>query len=104
MKDSGSIISDSRFPVCPRCAQNRLVIGEFRGWFGRNIDIRFHAGDNAILAPLRLGVPLSDRAFACAECGLVWTELSTGVLQKYLERFGNSTAREWFRERKPGRL
>lgn len=88
----------SSLHTCPRCNSRRLVRGTLTG--GDN-GPRFTA-DHARLAALRLGVEVEAPARACAECGLLWTDLDARDLHAQLERLSTPAVAAWLTE-KPDR-
>ena len=86
---------------CPRCASGRIVEGELfpQGQLGtRAPALRFRA--HAARASLvRLGVEVDDLTRVCAECGLVWNELSVRELDEHLARFESPEVKRWRAER-----
>ena len=88
----------SSLQTCPRCSSRRLVRGTVTG---SEAGIRFTA-DQARLPALRLGVPVQSNARACAECGLLWTELYARELAAHLGRLASADVKAWLEE-KPDR-
>jgi len=77
-------------PDCPRCSGQRIAPGRVSAYWPASFvpdETRF----------FRVGFPFSTtagalrltRGFACLDCGLFWTSVSTLDLQMVIEKWGN---------------
>lgn len=73
-------------PACLKCGSERVIEGHIqktgRGW-------------NSVFRPNSIrwfcfsffgGVLLDDKAFACRDCGLIWTAVPRDVLRKFVDK------------------
>jgi predicted RNA-binding Zn-ribbon protein involved in translation (DUF1610 family) len=84
---------------CPNCGSRRVVVGEFAQGLtiGAPAQTRFRAFA-ARLPSMRSGAAVEAGAFACAQCGTVWSRMKPEDLLQHLERIGSSEVLDWIRQ------
>ena len=74
--------------TCPRCQSARVVEGKHFNWLGGSSFQYFQPKELRFLCA-KSHVRISSGGFlACAECGLLWSEVGSGELQKILIESG----------------
>jgi hypothetical protein len=87
----------SETPPCPRCDAHQVTLGHLvRGAaYFRPVGLRFWTRHVPFL-PLRAPGLGREQVFGCVACGLVWTEVAPGALQRLLAEAGTDATRRRF--------
>ena len=83
---------------CPRCSSRRIVLRELAR--GRTIGPAEPFGFRAFAArfsSLRNGARVQPAMAACAQCGLIWGQLSVDSLLTHLEKFPSEDVEAWLK-------
>jgi len=72
--------------ICPECNSERIVAGEMTS-DGENCFVGFKPGTLRFLSlTLKNGVRLSQKAYACRDCGFTWGLVDPGELGEFIDR------------------
>lgn len=81
--------------TCPQCDSEMVFLGQYLGCFSGMPPHYFRPKGLKALVIGSADVPLKGRFLtACAECGLVWTQVDTKKLKQVLTKGGTKATRQ----------